>query len=186
MKDPERLYDDFRKYQQRFAYWCKKQGISKPEYISVVEPQGRGAWHCHIVYVWPTAAPYIPNKTLADLWGHGFVRVEALQDCDNVGAYLTAYLADIPLDEAQPGQVGEIKEVQGKKFLKGGRLVMYPPGMNLYRASRGIKKPVVEYHGSESLDVSKLGGLTYQSTVAIEFETGHKTYIDTRYYNKLK
>ena len=31
--------------------------------------------------------------------------------------------------------------VDNKKYVKGARLYMYPPGMNLYRHSRGIKKP---------------------------------------------
>lgn len=34
---------------------------------------------------------------------------------------------------------------KGKKaVIKGARLALYPPGMNLYRVSRGIKRPKVE------------------------------------------
>ena len=32
-----------------------------------------------------------------------------------------------------------------KYYIKGARLSLYPPKFNLYRTSRGIKKPVKEY-----------------------------------------
>lgn len=186
MTDTDRLYKDFDKFKKRFEYWNLKQGYQKPLYISVVEPQGRGAWHCHVLFIWEHKAPFIENAAFAALWGHGFVNVQALQDCDNIGAYLTAYLADIPLEEAKPGQVGEIKEVNGKKYLKGGRLHMYPPGMNLYRTSRNIKKADVKYISPDKLDVSQLGGMTHQRTIKLTYPEGQTTFIDTKYYNKLK
>lgn len=184
MTDPCRLYEDFDRFRKRFEYWNKKQGREKPQYISVVEPQGRGAWHCHVLLIFNEKAPFIENATMAQLWGNGFVNVQALENVDNLGAYLTAYLADIPIEEAQPGQVGEVKEVNGKKYLKGGRLYMYPPGMNLYRTSRGIKKPDVKYIRPDKLDRSELGGMTYRRTIKITYDEGQESFIDTQYYNK--
>ena len=99
MTDNDRLYDDFRMFNMRFQYWCKSLGYGKPEYIAVVEPQARGAWHMHVLYIWPGKAPYIPNDKLRDLWGFGFVNIKSLKDCDNVGAYLTAYLCDADVSE---------------------------------------------------------------------------------------
>lgn len=53
----------------------------------MMEPQGRGAWHCHLLYIFDLVkAPYIANKTLSDLWGHGFVKISKLDNVDNVGA----------------------------------------------------------------------------------------------------
>lgn len=184
MTDTKRLYTDFDKFQKRFVYWNNKEGRTKPEYISVVEPQGRGAWHCHVLFIFQEKAPFIENAKMAELWGHGFVNVRALENMDNLGAYLTAYLADIPIEEAQEGQVGELKEVKGKKYLKGGRLHMYPSDMNLYRTSRGIKKADVKYISSDKLDKSKLGGMTYRRTIKITYDEGQSTFIDTQYYNK--
>ena len=43
MTDTRRLYLDFEKFWKRFCYYCQKQRFSKPEYITVIEPQGRGA-----------------------------------------------------------------------------------------------------------------------------------------------
>lgn len=103
MTDTKRLYEDFKKFNMRFQYWLKSSDYHKAEYIVVAEPQGRGAWHMHLLYIWDNEAPFVPNDTLAKIWGHGFVKVKALKDCDNVGAYLTAYLGDLEVEvDASP------------------------------------------------------------------------------------
>ena len=87
MTDPKRLYTDYEKFWKKFCYWCKAIGYSKPEYISVIEPQGRGAWHAHAFFIWNEKAPYIPNNdVLQPMWGHGWTKTKALTDVDNVGA----------------------------------------------------------------------------------------------------
>lgn len=145
--DTKVLYSDFKKFMMRLRYKYKEV-----EYISVVEPQERGAWHCHILLKFTELKKiYIPNKEINEMWGNGFVKVKAIkQNVDNLGAYLSAYLGDIPLENDSDIKQGmNIKEVeiqgQKKKFIKGGRLYMYPPGMNIIRASRGIKQPTKEY-----------------------------------------
>lgn len=164
MTDTKRLYDDYFKFWKRFCYWCKKQGFEKPEYITVQEPQGRGAWHVHAFFIWPTKAPFIPNDTMRELWQQGFTKTKAMQDCDNVGAYFSAYLGDMPLDEVQALPPDEMKKslagsvtieekqftddeglTKDKKFVKGGRLYLYPPGMNIVRKTKGIRLPEIEY-----------------------------------------
>jgi hypothetical protein len=159
MTDTVRLYEDFRRFWQRFCYWCKKEGYQRPDYITVQEPQGRGAWHVHAFFIWPTKAPYIPNNAvMAVLWGHGFTSTKALDDVDNIGAYFSAYLADMPLEEYQALPDSQrvsldltVKEftnaddlTKSKKFVKGGRLGLYPAGMNIVRKTKGIKLPEVE------------------------------------------
>ena len=42
MTDTRQLYEDYFRFWKRFTYWCKKNGHTKPEYITVQEPQGRG------------------------------------------------------------------------------------------------------------------------------------------------
>jgi len=150
MTDPKRLYDDFKKFMKRFRY--EYRDTTQIEFINVVEPQGRGAWHCHVLFKFVDLDNiYIDNAALAKMWGNGFVTIQKLKDVDNIGAYVSAYLTDLPLDSdvsfSDALQIGERdvveKEINGvnKKILKGGRLALYPPGMNLYRQSRGIKKP---------------------------------------------
>ena len=158
MTDPERLYNDFRSFNQRFQRYCKKQGYSKPEYIVMMEPQGRGAWHAHLLYIWQDmTAPYIPNDEFAKIWGHGFVKIKKLDNVDNVGAYLTAYLGDMEFDEMTSKNMCPIgKEVkmveildengikQKKAFIKGARLDLYPANFNMLRCSHGVKRPTSE------------------------------------------
>lgn len=153
--DPKVLYKDFDKFMKKLKYKYKSV-----DYINVVEPQGRGAWHCHILLKFNNHNKiYIPNREISEMWGRGFVKVKAMRkDVDNLGAYLSAYLGDVELDDnnlselvdtgaIKPGQAFNIKEVEingvKKKFIKGGRLSYYPPKMNIYRTSRGIKQPTI-------------------------------------------
>lgn len=163
MTDVKRLYEDFRRFWLRFCYWCKNNGFEKPEYITVQEPQGRGAWHIHAFFIWPDKAPFIDNNSVMEvLWGHGFTSTKALNDVDNVGAYFSAYLGDMPLDDIAklpPEQVAEVMEgcevvvkefpdeqerVKEKRFVKGARLKLYPAKMNIVRKTKGIMPPTVE------------------------------------------
>lgn len=181
MTDVKRLYEDYRRFWQKFCYWCKTNGHEKPEYITVQEPQGRGAWHVHAFFLWPTKAPYIPNNdVLAKLWGHGFTSCKALHDVDNIGAYFSAYLADMPLDEIEKlpvevrhyllsGREVVSKEfendqelIKEKKFVKGARMVLYPAGMQIVRKTKGIKMPLVEHMtNAEAIEKASSAKLTF-------------------------
>lgn len=146
MTNTKQVYTDFDKFWKRFKYFCGKNGYTVPEYISVLEPQARGAWHIHLILIWDKKRPFIDNNgTFAPMWGHGFTKIQACPNSDNLGAYLSAYLGDIPVSEYS-GDITKapIKTVKGKKYIKGGRLSLYPVGTNIYRHSRGIKKPVSE------------------------------------------
>lgn len=180
MTDKERLLKDFEKFFKRLRYHYGKD----IDYFSVVEPQGRGAWHCHVLLRFNALDKiYIPNTEISELWGQGFVTVKAIRkDVDNLGAYLSAYLGDIELTsenqnviaECCSGDTGQyaIKtvEVDGeqKRFIKGGRLHLYPTGMNIYRKSKGIKMPDSTY--MPYLEAKKIVGSTtpnYSSMVCI-------------------
>ena len=148
MTDPKKLYDDIRKFVMRLKYHFEDE--STIDYINVVEPQGRGAWHCHVLLRFNDLEKiFIANKKMAEIWGHGFVTIKSMQNVDNIGAYLSAYLADLELTNENVHLAMQndlkviVKEIDGQKkhFIKGGRLHMYPTGMNLYRKSAGIKFP---------------------------------------------
>lgn len=143
MQDTKRLYLDFQHYVQEI-----RRQYGSCEYIAVAEPQARGAWHLHVILIYENEAPYIANKEMAEIWGKGFTKTTALEECDNVGAYLTAYLADIPAEEIKEETAAEIKKVnvsgKEKKFVKGARLSLYPAGFRFARWSRGIKRPEKE------------------------------------------
>ena len=153
MTDSQKLYNDFKAFWKRYV---RKYG-SDIDYMTVVEPQGRGAWHTHVLIRHNDCKKvFIPAKELETLWGKGFIKVKALKGVDNIGAYMSAYLADIEVNSESLHSIGSIDEInklgikealvdgQKKSFVKGGRLHMYPPGMNLYRHSKGIVYPEVQ------------------------------------------
>lgn len=148
MTDTKRLYFDLKNFLKRLRY--EYRHLSKIDYIIVIEPQKRGAWHAHILLKFIDVENiYIENKDMAKIWGFGFVNVRAISTMgvDNIGAYLTAYLTDLPVDNINDKKFDKfknnihLKKVNNKYYLKGERLKLYPKGMNFYRCSRGIKYP---------------------------------------------
>lgn len=191
MTDPARLYEDYRRFWQRFKYYLSKEGHPPGEYVIAAEPQGRGAWHLHCLFLFPGKAPYIPNNEIARIWGYGFTKTQSLKGVGNPGLYLTAYLGDMELSEAvsagqfKAGRLTESKD-KSKAVIKGGRLKLYPPGFNLYRFSRGIKRPEV-WQSTEQEAQSAIRGmpLTYEQTISITDEDGKvRNIINYRTYTK--
>lgn len=210
MQDTERLYDDFRKFWQRFVYYCNKNEIAKPEYIAVAEPQGRGAWHMHLLIIWDGPAPYLNNDAVLNpLWGHGFTKIRAVKNnVDNLGAYFSAYLADMPVDELKTltddeknkslkygceiveKSVNENGKMTKKQIIKGGRLRLYPVGMNIFRTSRGVKKPEISWDTLENAEKKvQAATCTFRKDYEIsriDDETGKEETVTTirkAYYN---
>lgn len=204
MTDPKRLYEDFKKFNMRMRY----NGY-KYEYIVAMEPQGRGSWHAHLVMIFDDKAPYIKNDsedpkefTMESAWGHGYTKTKKLEDVDNVGAYLTAYLGDMEMsdfknlseEEKDKMRIFGIKEVEikgsteKKSILKGARLHMYPPKFNLYRCSRGIKKPVISYETEiEAQKKVSEGTLTFEKTIEIsDNDSQFCNKINYRHYNLIR
>jgi len=175
---------------KRFRYRYKHD----VDYMSVVEPQGRGAWHCHLLLRFNGIDKiYIPNDEICSLWGNGFTHTDSLEGIDNIGAYLSAYLGDIEMtgetikDMYRNGHRNiEIKEVEKegltKKYIKGGRLHYYPPGMNIYRKSKGIKFPSEEY--MKFSEVKKIVGSakpTFTKTVIIRDDSTNRVLNEVTY-----
>ena len=189
MTDANQLYEDYRRFWQRFQYYLKNHMNTHAEYIVAAEPQGRGAWHLHALFLFPEKAPFIANQVMARIWKHGFTKTKSLIGVDNPGLYLTAYLGDMEITEAiTAGRIKEGRLTQAKNsrkaILKGARLGLYPSGMNLYRCSRGIKKPVIdEMTEKEVQEILKDTPLIYEKTISIEDDTGVvKNIINYRHY----
>lgn len=198
MTDTVKLRQDHEAFMKRLRRYCKKKGFPDFEYIVAVEPQGRGAWHTHELWIFDREAPFLVNEDIAKLWGHGFVTVKKLENIDNIGAYLTAYLCDVSAEEAS--ELGldisgfDIKLVQDevngqkveKRYIKGARLGLYPAGMNFYRSSRGVKRPSVEWLDRWSAKEKVKGGaLTFTKTMRIE-DGEFSNDIHYEYYNMLR
>lgn len=139
MTDTKRLYKDFKNFVKRFRYTFKEYNI---EYIVAMEPQARGAWHCHLIFIFDRKAPFIPNKKIAELWEQGFTNTHKLDNIDNIGAYLTAYLGDLEYSQdnvflcidngCSSLQVKEVNAIEGiklkkpKRFIKGRSFIYVP------------------------------------------------------------
>lgn len=200
MQDNRRLYQDFRKFHMRMMHYLKKHSLPTYEYIVAMEPQGRGAWHAHLVMIFPEKAPFIPNDILASVWGHGFTKTKPLKDVDNVGLYLTAYLTDMELPDviSSHGKIyGNLKAVsavdeqgnqQTKAIVKGARLKLYPSGFRIYRTSRGIRKPeVINCTEAEAMEEVGDAPLTFERTIKIMDDSGKGfNIINYRQFNKAR
>lgn len=173
MTDPDQLYEDFRRYWQRQRRWFQRHGIWPPEYLLAVEPQERGAWHVHALYFFEQRDVYLPHDELERLWGKGFVSVDRPiaqggKEIDNIGAYLSAYLADMD-------------------GCKGGRLHLYPPRMRFWRCSRGCARPqIIWVEDDDEEGIRKaLGGhprAFYERTATISTADGWRQTITYAYY----
>ena len=225
VRSTNKLYKDFEHFNKRLKRYCNKNGFGKYEYIAIIEPQGRGSWHIHLLLIFKELpiAPYIPHKDFWKLWSpegiknnKDFVKIKKLDDVDNVGAYLTAYLGDIPIEIDENNNINmafdendmeefiyqnegcklNIKTVEveeegkkvEKKFLKGARLCLYPTNFNIYRTSRGIKRPEKEemFNFQAQKKVSA-ATLTFEKTLELnDSESTFNSLINYKYYNKLR
>lgn len=197
MTNPEKLKNDFKNFNTR----CRKI-FGHYEYITAAEPQGRGAWHLHCVFIFKGKAPYMENAVVRECWKQGFVTVKRLDDVDNVGAYLTAYLGDMELTEATEAGISVksskgIKEVefedengirQTKKYIKGARLYMYPANFKLYRFSKGIVEPTVSVVPYEKAkEKASSAKLTFSKTIRLDDEESNfNNTLQYEYYNTIR
>ena len=175
MRDPQKLYKDVKNFHSRLRYRLQPD---KFEFITAVEPQGRGAFHVHELLIFDKKAPFIPNNVLEKVWGHGFTKITNVKNVDNIGLYLTAYLCDVELSEATLDEIKrakDIKEIEvtdengqktNKRLIKGARLKYYPKGFRFFRVSRGVKRPIItncSYGEAENLVAN--ASLIYEKAV---------------------
>lgn len=197
-----------RKKGDKTKYKLSVKNKSAFEYVKVLEPQGRGAWHIHMLLKFPHLKNvYISNEDYARLWSHGFVDVKRIDKTDNLGAYLCAYLTDIPIDVpesewndheqdyyesilSQRGSklVAQTKSDESKAVIKGGRLHMYPSGMNIFSKSKGIQYPerrLMKYKRVREQLGFKDENLTLRKSVQInDLEHDFENVVIIEQYNK--
>ena len=190
MTDTKKLQKDF----ENFVCACRKK-YGKFEYINCAEPQGRGAWHTHSIFIFDKKAPYMANDDVYNLWAKkGFVSIKKLDNVDNVGVYLTAYLGDMSLSDCKKNDIkykkSDLKDIEidgkSKKYVKGARLSMYPPKFHIFRYSKGIKKTTV-YECTYQQALQDIDGYnkTFEKTIFLKDEnTDFKNIITYEYFKK--
>jgi hypothetical protein len=141
---------NFNKFIKRLNYQLK----IKLKYSCVVEFQKRGAIHYHLVTY---NLPYIKNSELAEIWGHGFIKINKIEQVDNVGAYVTKYMSKDNDDERLKGQ-------------------------KCHFSSRGLIKPVEEVLEEKEKE-SLATALTDYEVFATDFKNDYLGTISYKQYN---
>lgn len=156
--------------------------------IRVLEPHASGKWHLHVLFRFNELERiFIPNEVLAELWGNGFVTIQSLEDVDNIGAYVSAYLADMEITEENilsfVGKELDLKEIDGKKYVKGARLPFYKSGVNIFSKTKGIAYPDRQrmyYQEAKKI----VGAATPHYTKSIELADEENDYFNTITYEQ--
>jgi len=183
MQNKEKLYKDFELFWKTLKYRYKDENL---QYIAITEPQGRGAWHIHLLVKAISKLTFYPEyKEIQKLWPHGNLKGEALKSVNNIGSYFIAYFTNIEITEKNRGiyelSDSDIAEKNGKKVIKGERLDMYPDWMKIYRTTKGIIKPkITDYAKMQNFNQ------TYESLIQIKGENGGEMYIKSEQHKKKK
>lgn len=93
--DLTRARKDFDKFVKRV-----KTRYKDFQYIVVIEFQVRGAVHFHLL----CNLPYVDVNEFSKVWGHGFIKVNRIDNVDNVGAYITKYMTKENADKRLVGR----------------------------------------------------------------------------------
>ncbi len=147
----------FKKFMQKLKYKLKID----IKYLAVIEFQKRGAVHYHVL----SNIPYIPQNELQELWGNGFVYINAISHVDNIGAYIVKYMTKDNTDER----------------LQGLKAYLY--SRNLRKSEQYINHNLKEFDKLESKIKEKYNfnsdNLVYES----EFDTELLGSCDYKQYN---
>lgn len=154
MTDHEKVYEDGKMFLRRLQRYLNNQsdflaGQKAFKRITVAEPQDEkhnNSWYLHILLIFEDVAPFIPNDTITELWGHGMTDTHKVYDAYGLALYFKVYLSDIEYVDGDENfdVVDKVVNGEAKQFIKCGRLKYYSTGMPLFSASRGMSRPIVE------------------------------------------
>lgn len=146
---------EFKKFIKRLNYEVYDKKCSYLKYTVVPEFQQRGAVHYHVIFY---NLPYIKADVIEQVWGNGFIKINKIDDIDNVGAYICKYLTKDNNDD----------RLKGRKC---------------YFNSRGLKKPreiYLDYDDLERVKKSLPGqAMTYKG----EFNNEYVGKVEYEQYN---
>lgn len=161
VQDIKKANYEFKKFIKRLNY--KFYGTKKAnlKYTTVIEFQKRGAIHYHtIVY----NMPYLKANEISNIWENGFIKINKIDDVDNVGAYVGEYL-------------GQAEKGQGKN-IEDDRL----RGQKTHFSSRGLFKPV-EITDKKIVEQVTTALLNEKLSYSATFENEHLGNITYKQYN---
>ena len=121
IQDIKQANYEFTKFIKRLNYHCFGTKKANIKYTCVIEFQERGAIHYHVIIY---NIPYIKASEISNIWGNGFIKINKIDDIDNVGAYVAEYLG-----QAEKGQGHDIEDDRLR-------------GQKSYFSSKGLFKPI--------------------------------------------
>lgn len=113
--DVSKAKEDFKKFIKRLNYRLSKDGLENVKYLYVIEFQKRGSIHFHCVFF---NLDYIKKSEFEKIWKNGFIKINKIDNCDNVGAYVVKYMN---------------KEIEEKRL----------NNFDLYGRSKDLKEPII-------------------------------------------
>lgn len=143
------------KFIKRLNYYVYGKKCSQLQYGGVPQFQERGAVHYHVIFF---NLPYVNNKELARIWGQGFIKINAIDNVNNVGAYVCRYM-NRDFDDDR---------LKGKKC---------------YFFSRGVKRPKEIYLDYDDLDKLKKSLPDKARCYEAEFQNDYVGIIKYEQYN---
>ena len=161
VKDIKQANYEFNKFIKRLNY--NLYGIKKVnlKYTTVIEFQKRGAIHYHtIIY----NMPYIAASEISNIWGNGFIKINNIDDVDNVGAYVGEYLG-----QAEKGQGKDIEDDRLR-------------GQKTYFSSRGLLKPL-EVTNKKTVEQVENALLNRKPTYSSTYENEYLGTVIYKQYN---
>lgn len=164
IKDLDKANYEFEKFIKRLNYYCFGVKKSNLKYTCVVEFQKRGAIHYHVIIY---NMPYLKANDIANVWGNGFIKINKIDDVDNVGAYVSEYLG-----QAEKGQGYDVEDDRLK-------------GRKSYFSSRGLFKPI-EITNKKIVEQVAAALLNKKPTYSATYENEHLGNITYKQYNLKK
>jgi len=126
----------------------------KTRYLCVPEFQKRGAVHYHVIYF---DLPYVQRlkELIQKLWPHGFVKVIAVREIRNIGAYVSKYL--------QKG-VGDARTVMKKGYFCSRRMQKPQEIRDESRIDNFLSSCTLEIEAAEKFE-SRQGTISYVRSI---------------------
>lgn len=89
IRDLKQAYREFKTFLQRFNYYVMTDDYLR--YTAVPEFTKKGRVHFHVVLY---NLPFVRADRIAELWGNGFIKINKIDQVDNVGAYVSKYMTE--------------------------------------------------------------------------------------------
>lgn len=142
---------EFKKFMKRLNYYMYGTKKANIKYSAVPEFTQAGRVHYHIVFY---NLPYVKANDVASVWGNGHIKINKIDDIDNVGAYICKYITK---ESSDP-------RLEGNKCYFGSRGLLKPLEITDKKKVDALSEalPVNNLVYSSSFENEYLGDISYK------------------------